>query len=59
MPFTWVFKLSHPASASYNGTEWSSEGVFHSLNKILKDRNNQTINWLDVPEQIEDTDIPF
>ena len=58
-PFTWIFKISHPASASYNQTDWDSEGVFKSVNKILKERNNFEINWLDMPEQINDDDLPF
>ncbi len=47
-PFTWVFKVSHPASASYSGSEWDSEGVFKKVSKILKDTNNETITWLDI-----------
>jgi len=45
-PFTWVFKLTHPASASYNNTDWDSEGVFLKVNEILKGNNNTTINWI-------------
>jgi uracil-DNA glycosylase len=46
-PMGWSFVLSHPASASYKGTEWSSEGVFSQVNKILMDNNGFKINWLD------------
>ena len=46
MPFTWIFKLSHPASAAYTQTEWSSEGTFTKVSKILKGNNNQKIQWL-------------
>jgi len=46
MPFNWIFKLSHPASASYQGIEWDSEGTFKTINKILWERNKETINWL-------------
>jgi uracil-DNA glycosylase len=46
-PFTWSFTVSHPASASYKNTEWSTEGVFGKVNKILKENNNFQINWLD------------
>ena len=46
-PFTWQFKLSHPASASYKDAKWSSEGVFTKVNKILKDNNNFEIEWLE------------
>ena len=46
-PFSWVFKVSHPASASYRNTDWDSEGVFKKVNKVLKDTNNYEINWLD------------
>lgn len=48
MPFNWIFKLSHPASASYQGIEWDSEGAFKTVNKILKERNNETIHWLQI-----------
>ena len=44
-PFTWVFKLSHPASASYSGGDWDSENVFKKINQILKDNNNTNIQW--------------
>lgn len=49
-PFTWVFKLSHPASASYRSVDWDSEGVFKKVNILLKNRNNEEIKWLDIPE---------
>jgi uracil-DNA glycosylase len=45
-PFIWTFTLSHPASAAYSNTEWSSEGTFTNVNKILKDNNGWEINWL-------------
>lgn len=57
-PYTWTFKLSHPVSASYSGTEWDSKGVFKQVNKILLNTNNHKIEWLDVPKEIED-DLPF
>ena len=47
-PFTWVFKISHPASAAYKNSEWDSEGTFTKVNKILKDNNNFKIEWLDI-----------
>ena len=47
-PFTWVFKISHPASAAYKNSEWDSEGTFTKVNKILKDNNNFNIEWLDI-----------
>jgi uracil-DNA glycosylase len=47
-PFKWVFKLSHPASAAYKNSEWDSEGTFTKVNKILKDNNNYTVEWLDI-----------
>jgi len=47
-PFSWIFKVSHPASAAYNNSDWDSEGVFKGINKILKDTNNETIKWLTI-----------
>lgn len=34
-PMQWYFKVSHPASASYKGDIWDSQGVFKKLNKLL------------------------
>ena len=45
-PFTWIFKLSHPAAASYSGGQWDSEGMFLNVNRVLMDNNKQNINWL-------------
>lgn len=47
-PFSWVFNVSHPASASYKNAKWDAEGVFKKINKVLKDTNDYSINWLDV-----------
>jgi uracil-DNA glycosylase len=45
-PFSWSFVTSHPASASYKQTDWDTEGTFTKVNKILKDNNNFSIDWL-------------
>jgi uracil-DNA glycosylase len=45
-PFTWIFELSHPASAAYSGTDWDSEGMFKAVNKIVKETNNNIIQWI-------------
>lgn len=45
-PLTWSFPISHPASASYNNTDWNTEGVFTKVNQILKQNNNYKIEWL-------------
>ena len=44
-PFTWIIECSHPASSSYSGGEWSSEGMFTKLNTILKNNNGYEIQW--------------
>lgn len=46
MPFTFTFKLSHPASASYKDDEWETDGVFTKINNLIKMNNNEEINWL-------------
>jgi len=46
-PFSWIFTLSHPASAAYKNTDWETDGVFTKVNKILKDNNGHVISWLD------------
>ena len=40
-----IFELSHPASSSYNNTEWDSLGVFKKVNNILESRNIPIIKW--------------
>jgi uracil-DNA glycosylase len=45
-PFSWSFTLSHPASASYKQSDWDTESVFTRVNKILRDNNNFSIEWL-------------
>ena len=47
-PFTWIFKVSHPASAAYSGTEWNPEGVFKKVQNIIYDMNAHQVNWLDI-----------
>lgn len=59
MPFNWIFKISHPASASYQGIEWDSEGTFKIVNKILKERNNEVINWLKIDTTKMGDNEPF
>jgi uracil-DNA glycosylase len=46
-PLTWGFELSHPASASYKNTQWSSEKVFSKLNRMMIDEKKQLISWMD------------
>jgi uracil-DNA glycosylase len=46
-PFTWQFIVSHPASASYRGMDWDTEGTFGKVNKIIWENHNETIAWLD------------
>jgi len=41
----YLFYTSHPASASHKGLTWLSEGMFKSINKVLKDNNNDVIYW--------------
>lgn len=52
-PLTWGFELSHPASASYKNTQWSSEKTFSKINRMLKDEKKQIIYFMDEDE------IPF
>lgn len=46
-PFSWSFVISHPASAAYKQSDWDTDGTFGKVNKILKDNNNYSIQWLD------------
>jgi len=44
--FDWQFPISHPASASYKNSEWSTEGTFKKVNTLIKETNGYTIDWL-------------
>jgi len=46
-PLTWSFELSHPASASYKNTQWSSEKTFSKISRMLMDEHRDVINWMD------------
>jgi uracil-DNA glycosylase len=46
-PLTWSFELSHPASASYKNTQWSSEKTFSKISRMLMDEKRDVINWMD------------
>ena len=43
---SYIFKISHPASAAYSGLDWSTEGAFKKANEIIKYRHGKEINWL-------------
>lgn len=42
-----IFKISHPASAAYNGKVWDSQDVFNKVNQLLTERNGKEfqIKW--------------
>jgi hypothetical protein len=43
-----VFEVSHPASASYKGVDWDTEGVFKKVNRLLDETNGDTVQWVDI-----------
>lgn len=44
--FQWQFLISHPASASYSGDVWDSEGTFKRVNEILRNQKKEEIQWI-------------
>jgi uracil-DNA glycosylase len=42
-----IIKVSHPASAAYNGGKWDCNDVFNKINEIIIGQNGKTfaINW--------------
>jgi len=46
--FSHIFEISHPASAAYTNSDWNAEGTFKVVNKLLKERHNTEIKWLDM-----------
>ncbi len=51
--FSHSFVVSHPASASYKGIDWDSEGVFSKIDQLLMQTNGYSIKWL------KDCENPF
>jgi len=43
-----TFTTKHPASASYSGGIWDTEGAFEWLNRHILDSNNETVSWLHI-----------
>lgn len=50
--FAHTFELSHPASASYKGSEWDTEGVFSKIDILLEENNGFSVQWVPI-------DVPF
>ena len=40
-----IFKVSHPASASYKDEIWDSNNIFIKINTKLKEQNKKAISW--------------
>lgn len=57
-PFCKIIKLSHPAAASHNRTDWDSEGAFEEINKIIWAANRYHIYW-DKDKWEESLQLPF
>ena len=47
----YVFKTTHPASASYKGDTWNSEDVFNKVNNLIEQNNGKEfrIEWMPEP----------
>lgn len=46
VPFLhWGFELEHPANAARRERVWKHDKIFTKINKILKDCNDEQINW--------------
>ena len=41
-----VLKTFHPASASYNGGKWNTNGIFTKLNNIIWEQHKEIVLWL-------------
>lgn len=47
VPFLhWGFEVEHPAAAARKDREWEHGNIFTKINKILKDCNDEQINWV-------------
>lgn len=46
LPFLhWGFEVEHPAFAARKERPWKHQNIFTKINKILKECNNEQINW--------------
>jgi uracil-DNA glycosylase len=47
MPFLhWGFEVEHPAAAAHAERKWNHDKIFTKINKILRESNNEQINWI-------------
>lgn len=51
----YIFKLEHPAAAAHSHTDWQHKEIFKQINTILKQNNNDYIEW----DKREFDDCPF
>lgn len=46
LPFMhWGFEVEHPAAAAHKERKWDHQKIFSKINKVVKDNNNEKINW--------------
>ncbi len=54
----YLFQISHPASASYKGVQWSDEGTFKAIDRILMENNGEKIQWYQTKKQVDPWNEP-
>jgi uracil-DNA glycosylase len=55
VPFIhWGFQVEHPAAAAHKERSWNHENIFTKVNKILKNNNNEQIQWVYGKDNIGD-----
>lgn len=59
IPFLhWGFEVEHPAFAARKERPWNHDNIFTKINKILKDCNNDQINWAYGHESKDVAEVP-
>lgn len=41
----YIFKIEHPSYAAKTGADWETGGIFTTINRLLKENNNEKIFW--------------
>lgn len=41
----YIYKIEHPAAASHSNTDWKHQGIFNTIDRLLKENNNEHIIW--------------
>jgi uracil-DNA glycosylase len=53
----YIFKIEHPSAAAHAERPWKHQGVFRTIDQILKQNKNAEINWIKTEKKWKDKNL--